>query len=107
MRLTSVAFLNAKALIEKLDLSETLAISMRMANVRGAVLVAGEPRRSLDEFYQATETTIDYDRVYDVDQIRVDPLQIAIDAAAHFYAVFGWRDPVDFVLHGLQEEALK
>lgn len=79
---------------------------MRLANIQGAVLVAGEPRRSLDEVHQAAESTIDFDREYEADQISVDPLGNAIEAATHFYAVFGWRDPVDFVLRGLQEEGV-
>jgi hypothetical protein len=106
MRLVSVAFLNAKALIERLNLNGALSISMRLANVRGAVLVAGEPRRSLDELYRVDEGIVDYDRQYDAARLTVEPLETAVEAAKHFFAVFGWRDPAEFVLRGLQEEAL-
>jgi hypothetical protein len=82
-------------------------VSMRLANVEGNVLVAGEPYRSLDEYYQAPEPIIDYERTFSPDDLKLKPRELGIETARHFYAAFGWLDPVDFVLHGLQEEALK
>jgi hypothetical protein len=32
---------------------------------------------------------------------------LALEMAREFFAAFGWTDPVDFVLTGMQEEALQ
>lgn len=106
MRLVTVAFLNAQSLVERLNLGDRVGMSLRLANIKGHVLVAG-PRRELDEYYQVVEESIEVDATYSPEDVRIKPLALAIAAARDIYAAFGWLDPLDFVLAGIQEEALK
>lgn len=105
MRLATVAFINCQRLIDALGYEGAVTMNFRLANVKGAVLVAGF-ERDLDEYYQANETILDHDIVMPSNDIRTNPDSCGLLVAKHFFARFRWIDPDDFVLRGLQEEAL-
>jgi len=106
MRLVSIAFMNAQRLADEFKISDDIVVDMRLANVAGRVLITGDPMRELDEYYQATESNIDYDvSVHSVD-LRANTLRYGLEATKHFYSRFTWLDPTEFVLQGLQDQAL-
>lgn len=106
VRLVSVAFENARLLVEHLNIQEPMEMSFKLGNIKGHVLVAG-PHRELDELYQAPEETIEFKREFSPEDLRVKSRTLALEVTSEFFAAFHWTDPVDYVLAGMQEEALK
>ncbi|MBV8071896.1 MAG: hypothetical protein JO270_18450 [Acidobacteriaceae bacterium] len=106
MRLVSVAFLNLQSLVERLHLDCAVQMSLRLANINRYALVAGTERQ-MDELYQAADEAVEIETAFNPKDLRVKPLELAVAVSRDIYAGFGWLDPMDFVLDGIQEEALK
>lgn len=105
MRLASVAFLNTKTLVEQLNLEVAVQVSLKLANVRGNVLIS-DPMHELDECYQTLEASVETTNQYSPEDLLTKPAVLAVSAVRDIVATFRWFDPDDLVLRGFQEMSL-
>ena len=71
-RLASVAFVNVQHLLDVFEYVGDVNVDLRLANVKGAVLVAGFERK-LDEYYQARDPVLDYEIKASSNELRTKP----------------------------------
>ncbi|PJZ59458.1 hypothetical protein [Leptospira adleri] len=84
-------------LLSKNLLQRSCTIIFSMIDVSGRLLSTIDPGRSLLPKYQATETNLEFNKTYDIDDFS-DIETITIQCVKWFYERFGWHQPSEILL---------
>ncbi len=97
----------AARLAQKVDLGDSVSVTIQMVGVKDRVLFASDPARDFSRPYIASEPTLGREWPVSTEQLLSESSELALNAAEWFFERFQWMDAPRQVLADIQRRLLE